>query len=276
MPPELDEGQAETPAPETDEIPAAEAPEAEDGPEVAETPAEAAPAASEAEGEPSGDEPVRPNQKKTVEKLTGRIGHLTKTLHQKDEEIASERSRREALEALLNRGDAEEPITLPTQDTPRPGTAEFDRLVDERAAQRSREETFARDCNAIFDTGKEKHGADFEEAVTNLNALGMMHPALIEAAMATDSPADVIHALGTDVDEAARITALPPIRMAAEIVKLSAKLASPREERQVSRVPAPINPVGGQTTGSNDLYDPDVSMEEWVRRRKAQGSRFAR
>lgn len=261
---------------------AADASQVDQGADVADSAVDASDAQADAGADGAADQgdgdAPKPNQKKTVEKLTGRIGHLTRTLHQKDEDLAAERRKREALEALLNSGaDADAPRSPPaTGDAPRPGTPEFDALIQEEAQRYAAAEKFKADCNGIFDQGVKKHGETFKEAVTNLNALEMMTPALVQAAMATDSPEDVINALGADVEEAARISGLSPVQMGAEVFKLAAKLAQPKGAPAVSRAPPPISPVGSGTAASQDVYDPDISMEEYERRRAAQGFRFAR
>ncbi len=294
MPPEQAEAAAETPAVtepvDSPDAEAAEAPADEGGDEGGEGDGEA-PAAEAPEGEPpaaetaegDGEKPA-PKPKSPVAQLQGRVGHLTRTLHEKDTELANERRQREALEELLAGRDGAEaegkpPRTASGEDIPAPGTPEFDRLVDARAAEKAKAETFTRDCNTIFDSGVTKHGEDaFKEAVTNLNVLGLMDESLVEAAMATDAPSDVIHYLGADVDEAARIRGLSPIRMAAEMVKLASKLSAPaaREDTPVSRTPPPIKPIGGDQQTNPDLSNPNQSMDDYVRARKAQGSRWAR
>jgi hypothetical protein len=255
------------------EIPAAEAPEAAP---AAEPPEGGEPAAAEAPE--LGAEPEEPKKPKSpVAQLQGRVGHLTKSLHEKDASLAEKDRQLEAYKALLEgqgktvpEGEAA-PRSAPAADAP-----DFATAVQTEARRIAADERFTADCNSIFEAGEKAHGEEFKEAVTNLNVLGLMQPALVEAAMVTDAPADVIHYLGSDVDEAARIMALPPIRMAAELVKLSGKLAAPKTGVQVSRAPAPIEPVGGAVKAELDISDPNLPMAEYVARRKAQGSRWAR
>jgi len=269
----------ETPAPEAAEIPAPDAPEAVQATEAA---GEAADAAGEAPGalEAPSEEPRKP--KSPVAQLQGRVGHLTKTLHEKDSALAERERQIETYKALLAaqgklpEGDGATPAPTVTQATPAPGTPEFDRLVEERAALKAAQADFDRACNGILDTGKEKYGSAFEEGMTNLNALGLMSVPLIQAAMATGAAPDVLNALGSDTEEAARITALPPVQMAVELAKLSTRLQAPREGPQISRAPAPISPIGGQVQANLDVYDPHLSDDEYYRRRAAQGARFVR
>ena len=58
---------------------------------------------------------------------------------------------------------------------------------------------------------------------------------------------DVLHRLGTDPAEAIRILSLPPLRMAAEIGRISAatKAPAPAQPKPVSKAPPPVEPVSG-------------------------------
>lgn len=262
------------------EIPAADAPEAAEAPEVADEPVEAA--AESSEGQEQPEEARKP--KSPVAQLQGRVGHLTKTIHQKDAENEELRRQNEAYQRLLTaQGRAPEEAAPVQADAPLPGTPEFERLVDERAAKKANEARFTADCNAIFDQGVQKHGDAFKEALTNLNVLGLMNEQVVDAALATGAAADVLNFLGSDVDEAARITALPPVRMAVELTKVATKLAEAKPEQpQISRAPAPITPLSGQrTTVEADVYDKrlnsgDKVSPEYAARRAAMGATWAR
>lgn len=261
------------------EKPAAEAPEAA---QAAETPTEGAEAAeARPEPEETAPEPER-KPKSPIAQLQGRVGHLTKTIHQKDEALTEANRQIDAYRALLSAQgklpEADEGVAAPAGSgaRPAPGSAEFDQLVMSEAQKVAAQREFDTQCNAIAETGKEKYGAAFEEGVANLNALGLLNVPVVQAAIATGAAPDVINALGADVDEAARIAGLGPVQMGVELAKLALKLQSPKDAKQVSRAPAPIKPVGGAATVETDVYDPNLSMEEYIRRRKAQGSRWAK
>lgn len=272
MPPELDDGQLiDAPVVEASENSAPETPEGGDAPETPDNPETPTSEAPEPSGDPAEPEPPK---KSPIARLQGRVGHLTKQLSDQAAELEQARRRAEAAEALLNGGEA---AATPTAATPAPGTPDFQAAVQTEAQRLAAQARFDTDCNTIFDAGVTKHGeAAFQESVANLNALGLMDARLVEAAMATDTPADVIHALGSDVDEAARIMALSPVRMAAEVVKLAGKLSTPASAPKPSGAPPPITPVGGAVQANHDVSDPNISMDEYVRRRKAAGSRWAK
>lgn len=282
--PEDEGAAAEAPVVEAPETPVAEAPEAAAAAEAAETPEEAAAEAPESP-EPAAEEPRKP--KSPVAQLQGRVGHLTKVAHQKDETIADQQRQLEAYQRLLAAQgipvEGPDPAAPHPTAAPAPGTPEFDRLVDERATQKAAQARFTADCNAIFDDGIAKHGDTFKESLANLNVLGLMNEQVVDAALATGAAADILNFLGSDVDEAARITALPPVRMAVELTKVAAKLVEPKPQgQQISRAPAPIAPIGGQgTTVEPDIYDKrlnsgDKVSPEYAARRAAMGASWAK
>lgn len=270
-----DQAEPVAPAPEP-EIPVAEPPAAEPAPE----PAEGDPA-PEGEGQPAPEEPKKP--KSPIAQLQGRIGHLTKVAHEKDATLDKQARQLEAYKALLESQGKAPPVegepepravTAPTTAQP----ADFNEAVRAEARRIAAEERFTSDCNSIFEAGEKAHGDGFKESVSNLNMMGIMSPQLVEAALVTDAPSEVIHFLGSDLDEAARITSLSPIRMAAELTKLATTLNAKPPGAEFSRAPAPIRPVGGTAKPEVDLANiaTSKSMSEYVAARKAQGSRWAR
>jgi hypothetical protein len=145
-----------------------------------------------------------------------------------------------------------------------PTQAEIDRLATERAKQIAAEQRFNEACNSVYEQGKGSH-ADFDEAVRGIGMLtgGAPPREFLDAVTALPDGSEVYYQLGKNLDEAARIMSLSPVRMAVELAKLSGKPA-----RAKSNAPAPISPVGGTTRGEPD---PDkMSMNEWVRWREEQ------
>lgn len=286
---ETEDGQGEiAPDDQAAETPAEgqEADQGSDAPEGGEEAAAEAPegAGEGAEAAPETEETPDPAKraKSAVEKLTGRVGRLTREGHEKDRQLAEQNRQLEAYKAIIEgRAPAEgAPAATEPPIQAQPGTPEFDRLVDERAAQKAAQAQFTSDCNTIFDKGAEKHGEAFKESVANLNAMGLMDPKLVEAAMATDAPADVIHALGADLDEAERVLSLSPARMGVEMAKIAAKLnpttQAPAPKPKLSNAPAPITPVGGGAPATTNIYASNLSMAEYARRRQAEGAQHAR
>jgi len=232
--------------------------------------------------DPVVDPPVKP--KKTAEEvLKGRVGHLTKTLSGKDQELAARaqevedfKSRLAAAEALLN-SNGQTPATPPLnapQISIQPKTysqADFDAAV----AAQAEVQDFNRRADEMYSAGAGKF-TDWKDSVDTLVAAGFMNKDLLDAAMAVEDGTAVLHHLGTNLDEAERISALTPIRKAAEMAKLANMLGTPRQT-PVSSAPAPIKPVAGSPSPVLDLQrvaDTD-DMKAYAAARAKQGSRWA-
>ena len=90
------------------------------------------------------------------------------------------------------------------------------------------------------------------------------------ALMQSENGTDVAYHLGSNLKEAQRIAALPPVQQILEIGRLSAKLAvAPPVAKQPSGAPPPINPVSGTSlaeSGPNEQQD----MKAWIKARNKQ------
>lgn len=146
------------------------------------------------------------------------------------------------------------------QQQPTDVRAEAQRLVAE--------ERFNEACNKVYDEGT-KEFKNFDSAVKNLQMVGSNRE-FLELVATSDAGHKLIAHLGAqeNLDDAARILAMPPTQMARELTKLEIKLAQP-VAKPVSKAPAPITPLGsGKATGEG-LSD-DLPIDEWMRRNAAQ------
>ena len=92
--------------------------------------------------------------------------------------------------------------------------------------------------------------------------LGGLQPAVVEAAMETGEAAKVLYELGKNPDEAARIMALPPTKMAVAVAKIAVK---PSSAPAVSKAPPPIKSLNG--SGGKVETDPSkMTMDEWEKK----------
>jgi len=158
--------------------------------------------------------------------------------------------------------------------------ADVDRLADQRARELSIIHDFNRRCDEVAMLGRQQFGeAVFSAQIANLQKLVdsadpqsvQVYNQFLMAALDTGEAPKLLHMLGSDLDEAQRIMALPPTRMAVELTK---KAMTPGE--QVSGAPRPIQPVGGRGASHEAISpdDPDradhLGTGEWMRRREAQ------
>ena len=104
------------------------------------------------------------------------------------------------------------------------------------------------------------------------------HPFMTEemasAIRTSESATEVAYYLGSNLDEAERISNLTPVQQIRAIGKLEAKFEN-KETRQSSSAPAPIKPVGSK--GATAPTDPSkMTMEQYREHRKKQGASWAR
>ncbi len=187
-----------------------------------------------------------------------RIGELTR------EKYEARRAAEDAAREVQELRQRVERIQRGEQDQT-PPTADVQTLVQQEAARLVEERRFNEACNKVYATGKSEF-QDFDQAVGNLQMVGAPK-ALLEFVAASDAGAKLIHHLGTDLDEAARIAQLPPVLMARELTRLEFKLSQP-QAKPVSKAPAPITPVSGTSGGSKDPAD--MSDAEFAKWRRAQ------
>ena len=94
-----------------------------------------------------------------------------------------------------------------------------------------------------------------------------------------DNGGAILNYLIDNLDEAERVYALSPAKMAVELTKLSTKIVKEAEEKaaaekaakkkEISKVPEPKEPVNGSAKLSEEPKDTD-SMDDWVAKRNKQ------
>lgn len=178
----------------------------------------------------------------------------------------------------------------PTQATPE------QRARIEGYQQRQQEElgrTFDQACNDLYVRGRTEYGAEMDDAVQALRAVGWAdrHDALA-AVTRLENGHRVYRELAKNLDNAARILTLSPMDMAMELTRMGYAAGQPAvsaganesptepvRQVEVSRAPEPVRHIGGRSTQQErPLDDPKVSMAEFIRRRDRdqRRSRIAR
>lgn len=165
-----------------------------------------------------------------------------------------------------------------------PGTGQpltqeqIDQFINERAVAISAQQRFNTDCNEAAQRGAQKF-PDWKQKLDGLTQLvdqtDMVsvsnYNVFLQAALETGDAEGIIHKLGGDLNEAARILSLPPVKMTMEVGKLSRGL----EKGDPSKLPRPIRPVGSSApTTATKPDDPergkDLSMDDWMKARAVQ------
>jgi hypothetical protein len=156
-----------------------------------------------------------------------------------------------------------------------PDSLDYEEGIAERVAQRHRQEQadtaketvgqLAAEAFNYRETVAREKFADYDAVAHNPNV--PITPAMAEIIRDSDVGPDLAYHLGKNVPEAARIAALPFGRQAAELGKLEARITAPKPLPK--QPPAPVQPVGGASTGGSK--DPGKMSEaeyiEWFRTR---------
>jgi hypothetical protein len=158
--------------------------------------------------------------------------------------------------------------------------AEIERRVNERAAALAQAQAFETRCQEIVRQGEQEFGTDaFRQSASELVKLRGDSPAerrhyneFLDALYETGQGARVLHQLGGDLNEAARILALTPARMAVAL----AKMALSEPPAPASKAPKPVTPIGSPSGTRERIPASDVersdrlSTAEWMARREAE------
>lgn len=263
--------QPSAPAPETPEPP-------QRSPEPTPEPREPPP--SHEPEQPGEETPPPPAEEPISPAAQARIDRLTRERYEAQREAAQIRAEWQRFQQ---------------QQQPTPQTPE-QRARIEGYQQRQQEElgrTFDQACNDLYIKGRGEYGAEMDDAVQALRAVGWAdrHDALA-AVTRLENGHRVYRELAKNLDNAARILTLSPMDMAMELTRMgyaagqppvsAAANESPTEpvrQVEVSRAPEPVRHIGGRSTQQERPLDhPQVSMAEFIRRRDRdqRRSRIAR
>lgn len=238
------------------------APDPEDGQSGAGDDAPAAEAAPEGDPEPEPDAKPKRNdwREARIAEMARKNGDLQRRL-----------------DAALSVTGAE--TRSGADDAPKTYTEEeVDRRARTRAEEIAHQAVLTKACNDLFAKGVETHKDGFVEARDSLvNAFGdtlEARPDFLEALTELPNGHEVFFALAKDLDHAAEVLSLPSAKMGLRLAQLSADVGKTKP-RQLSNAPAPITPVRGAAHAQLDIDDPDLPIEEFMKRRnKADTLRF--
>lgn len=163
-------------------------------------------------------------------------------------------------------------------NVPPPDQQTINWQIEQRANIIAANQEFNRRCNDVAEAGRQVY-ADFDLQVSRLVGLvdnndpqGVTnYNNFLNAALETGEASKIIHALGSDLNEASRILSLNPLRMAVELTRMAAKPVT-----ELSQAPRPLNPAATAAQAARSSTSPDdpgsdnMSTQEWMRRREEQ------
>lgn len=204
----------------------------------------------------------------TPEWVQRRFAEMTRSRHDAQREADEAKAQAETYRRLLEATQRGEQVEPNQQPGAKPAVNDEDRI--QQAAQRlNAEQSFNTRCNSVFETGKAELPG-FEEAVKNLGMVGVTNAFLADV-VGLDDAHKVLHALGSNPDEAIRILALPPLQQGRELERIASK-APTRVTKPVSNAPEPITSrVDTGKPGGKSLEN--MSMDEFMAARNSQSKR---
>lgn len=206
--------------------------------------------------DPPADDPPQQHDTSWVPK---RISEITAARRKAEEE-------RDALRAEIERLKTATTTTAETTTHQSP-QQDIEKLADALAERKLNDREMTRKIAAINEAGAKEFGDDFEKSVQNLNMAGIGGPDFLKVLTSIDAAEKVVTYLGKPehLNEALRIGSLDPVQMGIEMVKLSEK-ANKALAKQISRAPAPIEPVTSRGNAGGDGVEPDPSDQKaWIK-----------
>lgn len=118
----------------------------------------------------------------------------------------------------------------------------------------------------------DKHEDFFDLTINNKDL--KITPDMLQAVMDSEHAPDILHHLGKNPDEAARIAKLSPVAVIREIGRIEANFLkkgdTPPPAKKTTNAPEPITPIGGNKKG--EKKPEDMSNEEYRRWRRGENS----
>lgn len=179
--------------------------------------------------------------------------------------LAEERNAREAAEAInakFNQGKQE---AAPPGYVP---ATEVSRLAAEERAK----EKYIEQCNIAANAGEKTFGADWKEAIENLELKGGFDEQTMRGILATarrhgtEAPAKILFELGKDPNRYDALMALPYEERIIEMADLVRQPAT----KTVSSAPAPVAAIGGKAAPAGKTLSDGQTDDEWYSVRMGQ------
>jgi hypothetical protein len=208
----------------------------------------------QSQGDDGGDKLT--DDQKTIRKLQRRIDRLTAGRGAATREAELLREQMAQLQQQQPKG----------QDEPSKGIdpREVDRLANERAQVLHRQQSVAQRANAVLQGGKKLQG--FDQAVNAVadevpftDSKGRPTP-FIEAVLDAEKPAELLHWLGNNPDEAAALANLSPTQLGRRLAKLEDRIAVEAKDK-TSAAPKPLKAV--VTRGDVQKDEGAMTDAEW-------------
>jgi hypothetical protein len=248
------------------------------------TPAESDPAKVQSkEGEkPEEDEPLPKGAQKRIDKLTKQLREAEAKLGQRTPAARPEPAK--------PAGDAEpqEKDFKEWKDFNKAHTAWAVREENRQEAQRRSQREQEEETRSVVETYSERMEAykaehpEFDEQTAVDTPWKSDNPKHVQSAIAfrlavieADNGPAILHHLANHPEEFAEFGKLTPVQVGIRVGRISAQLspsdsAKPAPKPPISNAPAPVTPPRGSHTAPTSITDPEISTDDFIRRRNEQ------
>ncbi|MEK7945729.1 hypothetical protein WKR98_13310 [Pigmentiphaga sp. YJ18] len=196
-----------------------------------------------------------------------RFGELTAAKKAADERAAAAERRAAELEQRLAAPPQQQQEGQTQQQTQvHPNVVELARTMALQEAETIvNQRSMAKRIASIEEAGRKEFGGEFDRSIQNLQIAGIGSPEFLEALTSMPNPEKVVRFLGdaVNIEEAMRISGLPPVQMAIEMAKLAPK-AVQAYTKAISSAPAPIAPIEGTGRAEGAEPDPKADPKAWI------------
>lgn len=203
------------------------------------------------------DDQARDEKGRFVQK---RINELTREKHEarrQAEQAARERDELRAELSRLRQPAAPDPAQDPAAYVRHLAREEAQSLVESQQSQwrQSQEQQRFQSLAQQYATREADYAASHPEYTEALEAFtsiaGDNQPELAEVLMTSDHGPAVVHYLGSHLDEAVNILAMPPYLAAAALARIEARVSAPKP-KPTTNAPAPVPTLSGSAAVSKD------------------------
>ena len=156
---------------------------------------------------------------------------------------------------------------------------QINQIINERANLVASQTAFNTRCNDAASRGASKF-PDWQTKLTGLTQLVdstdersvQQYNLFLEAALETGDAENIIYRLGSNLNEAARVLGMSPMKMAMEVGKLGEG-----KGKEPSKAPKPIRPVGSTSPVTGVKPDDpergqEMAIDEWMKARNKQAA----
>lgn len=240
-----------------------------------------APTDDKEDSSPSAGEQQPENPQKGVQK---RINELTAKVYQAEQQAAEERQARERLEQAIQGQQQQQPKAPHPDDYDNDGQYQeaLNKYILEVATPVVREQVTQTANTLQAQANFQQKQADFVERANKAKqnfedfdaVVGSIPPNVIddttyEVILGSPKGVELTYYLGSHLDEAIKLSQMPPVLRAAELARIEARLETPQPNKQTN-APDPIQPIqdigGTQQKSLEDIKD----INEWMKVRRAQ------